>query len=340
MAYGGSIKLTGETEYRKALGRITDGLKEVAGQMKIVSNSFDANDKSASALSAKQDVLTKKLELQAQKVATLTKQYEVLTEQYGEQSRKHQELVDRYNNEKNKLGELEKTLGTTSKEYQDQKTKVEDLYKEVQNSTKAQDANEKSMSKMRQEIYNAQADMAGTEKALDSLGNEVEDSGKKADEAGKGGWTVFKGILANLSTEVIKGAINGIKKLSGAMINMGKQAYANFGEYEQLVGGVETLFGDSADKLMEYAKNAYATAGISSNEYMDTVTKFSASLLQSLSGDTEKAVEIADMALQDMSDNANKMGTDMSSIQNAYQGFAKQNYTMLDNLNIMGAYVA
>lgn len=113
-----------------------------------------------------------------------------------------------------------------------------------------------------------------------------------------------------------------------------KKALNNYAEYEQLVGGVDTLFKDSSAKVQEYAANAYKTAGLSANEYMDTVTSFSASLLQSLGGDTEAAADMANVAITDMSDNANKMGTDMASIQNAYQGFAKQNYTMLDNLKL------
>lgn len=113
-----------------------------------------------------------------------------------------------------------------------------------------------------------------------------------------------------------------------------KNALNNYAEYEQLVGGVDTLFKDSSTKVQEYAANAYKTAGLSANEYMDTVTSFSASLLQSLGGDTEAAADMANVAITDMSDNANKMGTDMASIQNAYQGFAKQNYTMLDNLKL------
>lgn len=100
------------------------------------------------------------------------------------------------------------------------------------------------------------------------------------------------------------------------------------------MGGVETLFMDSNDIVMQYAANAYQTAGLSANNYMSTVTSFSASLLQGLGGDTEQAAEIANLAITDMSDNANKMGTDMEAIQNAYQGFAKQNYTMLDNLKL------
>lgn len=106
------------------------------------------------------------------------------------------------------------------------------------------------------------------------------------------------------------------------------------GEIEQQIGGVETLFKDSANKVIENANKAYKTAGLSATEYMQNVTSFSASLLQSVAGDTSKAADIADMALIDMADNANKFGTDMASIQNAYQGFAKQNYTMLDNLKL------
>ena len=123
----------------------------------------------------------------------------------------------------------------------------------------------------------------------------------------------------------------GVAALSAAatgVVALTKASVANYAEYEQLVGGVETLFKKSSDTVMKYAENAYKTAGLSANEYMETVTSFSASLLQSLGGDTEKAAKTADKAITDMSDNANKMGTSMEMIQNAYQGFAKQNYTI------------
>lgn len=127
----------------------------------------------------------------------------------------------------------------------------------------------------------------------------------------------------------IKGAIvaAGIGKIIGTALTEG-------GNLQQSLGGVETLFKDSADKVKQYANEAYRTAGLSANDYMENVTSFSASLLQSMGGDTEKAAEKANMAMVDMSDNANKFGSDMESIQNAYQGFAKQNYTMLDNLKL------
>lgn len=132
---------------------------------------------------------------------------------------------------------------------------------------------------------------------------------------------------AKVGTAALTVAATGVAALTKASIDQ-------YAEYEQLVGGVDTLFKAASDKVQEYAANAYKTAGMSANEYMDTVTSFSASLLQSLGGDTEKAAQKADQAITDMADNANKMGTGMEMIQNAYQGFAKQNYTMLDNLKL------
>ena len=132
---------------------------------------------------------------------------------------------------------------------------------------------------------------------------------------------------AKIGTAAVGAAATGIAALT-------KSAVENYAEYEQLVGGVETLFKQSADTVKGYAENAYKTAGMSANEYMDTVTSFSASLLQSLDGDTAAAAEKANLAITDMSDNANKMGTSMEMIQNAYQGFAKGNMTMLDNLKL------
>lgn len=132
---------------------------------------------------------------------------------------------------------------------------------------------------------------------------------------------------AKVGTAAIGAAAAGIAALT-------KSSIEGYAEYEQLVGGVETLFKASSDVVQEYAANAYNTAGLSANEYMETVTSFSASLLQSLNGDTQAAAEYANTAITDMSDNANKMGTSMEMIQNAYQGFAKQNFTMLDNLKL------
>lgn len=142
------------------------------------------------------------------------------------------------------------------------------------------------------------------------------------------------GQLGNAAVKVGKVAAAGLAAASAAVGALTKTSIENYAEYEQLVGGVETLFKDSSNQLMKYAQDAYKTSGMSANEYMTTATSFAASLIQSLGSDTEKAVEIVDMAVVDMADNANKMGTDITLIQNAYQGFAKQNYTMLDNLKL------
>lgn len=142
------------------------------------------------------------------------------------------------------------------------------------------------------------------------------------------------GKIGRVAGGIAKGVAVGVGVASAAVIGLGKQAVDAYGNYEQLVGGVETLFKENASTVIKNASEAYKTAGMSANAYMETVTSFSASLLQSLGGDTVKAAEKADMAITDMSDNANKMGTSMEMIQNAYQGFAKQNYTMLDNLKL------
>lgn len=144
----------------------------------------------------------------------------------------------------------------------------------------------------------------------------------------------FKSGLSKAASIAGAATTAAMSAATGAVVALTKESVAAYGDYEQLTGGVETLFKTSADKVMEYADVAYKTAGMSANEYMETVTGFSASLLQSMGGDTEAAAEKANTAISDMSDNANKMGSDMESIQNAYSGFAKQNYTMLDNLKL------
>lgn len=159
----------------------------------------------------------------------------------------------------------------------------------------------------------------------------LNDAGSSASRVGD----IFKGSLkADLVAKGIELAAEAAAKLAGAMVDLGKKALAGFADYEQLVGGIETLFKDSAGVVEEYAANAFSTAGLSANEYMETVTSFSASLIQGLGGDTAEAARVANMAITDMSDNANKMGTDMSMLQNAYQGFARGNFTMLDNLKL------
>ena len=345
--FGGAVKLTGESEYRQALAQITQNLKEVSSQMNVVASSYAKNDNSIEALSSKSTVLNSKLEEQVNKLKVLEAQYSSMNDKYEDSTNEHNKLVQLYDNEKLELEKIASALGTTSKEYQEQKGVVAELEKEVKKSTINQNANTQSMSNLRIQMNNAQSDINKTEKEIEELSKAMEEADKNTDELGDSvkeasdktseankGFTVFKGILANLGTEVIKSVVSGLKSLSGALINVGKQAIGNYKSYQQLTGGVETLFGDSANVVEEYANNAYKTAGISANEYMEQITSFSASLISSLGGDTAKASEYGNRAIIDMSDNANKMGTSMEMIQNAYQGFAKQNYTMLDNLKL------
>lgn len=174
------------------------------------------------------------------------------------------------------------------------------------------------------------------------LGSEATSAGKSAGQSS--GNALVSGLKSAMSSAskvvgtafkvAAKAGVVGLGAAATGIAAFSKQALDAYADYEQLVGGVETLFGDAAGTVMQYADQAFQSAGLSANDYMETVTSFSASLLQSLNNDTGKAAEYANQALVDMSDNANKMGTDMRDIQNAYQGFAKQNYTMLDNLKL------
>lgn len=212
-----------------------------------------------------------------------------------------------------------------------QENKISEIQKALDYARANYAENSNEVQRWQQALNNATADLNNTKKQLGDLSGGVDDVGKSMDEAGKK-TSVFADVLkGNLVADAIKSGISALASATKELIGGAVEGYA---EYEQLVGGVETLFKDSAGTVQDYAKDAYKTAGLSANEYMETVTSFSASLLQSMGNDTAAAAEKADRAITDMSDNANKMGSDMSSIQNAYQGFAKQNYTMLDNLKL------
>ena len=185
--------------------------------------------------------------------------------------------------------------------------------------------NSNEVQRWQQALNNATADINRTKAGIEAVNNEMKNTSVVSQ---------FGSALKSGLAVAAKAAAAATAAAAGAVIALTKSAVENYGEYEQLVGGVETLFKDSAGTVEEYAKNAYQTAGLSANQYMETVTSFSASLLQSMGNDTAAAAEKADQAITDMSDNANKMGTTMQSVQNAYQGFAKQNYTMLDNLKL------
>lgn len=345
--FGGAIKLQGESAYRQALARISQNLREVGSEMKVVSSQYAKSDTSQAALTARTEALNNKMAVQKEKLSVLNAQYRAMSAQYTANNTKHKELVASYDAEKQKLAQIEATLGKTSPEYQAQAKVVANLARDVDKSSAAVNANEIAMSKMRTQMNNAQADINKTDSEIKSLSPDMDKAGKSASELGEeaaksgrqaqeasGGYTVFKNVLANLASAGIQAAISGLRNLGAAVLNVGKQAIEAYAQNEQLVGGVQTLFKDSAGIVQDYANNAYKAAGMSANEYMNTVTSFSASLIQSLGGDTKAAAELGNTAVQDMSDNANKMGTDIDSIQQTYQSLARGNYAMLDNLKL------
>lgn len=210
------------------------------------------------------------------------------------------------------MGDVFSLVGKISVEYSDAVDKIETV------TNAADDAAES---------------MDGLDEAAENSEQSVDGSGNAA-EGASGKFSKWEMVLANLASGAIQRIIDKTIELAQKIGDLTVKAVGNYADYEQLVGGVETLFKDSADTLVGYAEGAYKTAGLSANDYMETATSFAASLIQGLGGDTAKAVELTNLAITDMSDNANKMGTDMASIQAAYQGFAKQNYTMLDNLKL------
>lgn len=281
-SFGGTVKLNGEDEYKKALRDITSNLKLVSSELKLTNTEFSNGDKNIKQAKTSYDSMKNTLQSQ-----------------------------------KDKVKELKEALSKMEKEY---------------------GSNNETVRLFKTQLNNAENQLKQMEDATDKSNKELKEMKKGFEDAGDGALKFSDVLKANVLGDVIVG---GLKKIGSAtleigkaFLDIGKQALDSYANYEQLVGGVETLFKDSANIVEDYANNAYKNAGLSANDYMETVTSFSASLLQSLNNDTAKSAEVADMAITDMSDNANKMGTDMSMIQNAYQGFAKQNYTMLDNLKL------
>lgn len=292
--FGLKIGLEGEKEFKKALSEINQSFKVLGSEMKVVTSQFDKNDNSVQALTARNQVLNKEIEAQKQKIETLRSALANASESFGENDRRTQQWQIQLNNATAVLNDMERELDRNNAALDDVEREMDDV-----------------------------ADSA------DDMSEELDDAGDSA-EKNKGKFESLGSVLKGVG--VAMGAV--VTAAAAAAVSLGKAVVESYAEYEQLVGGVDTLFKDSSAALQEYANNAYKTAGMSANDYMSTVTSFSASLISSLGGDTEAAVKYADMAITDMADNANKMGTDIGLIQNAYQGFAKQNYTMLDNLKL------
>ena len=309
-SFGGTVKLTGESEYRKALRDITTNLKEVSSELKLTNTQFSAGDKTVK--ETKNAYINMNTTMQEQK-GRITELKTLISQ-----------MTKEYNEHQNKLVQVEEQYGKNSKEASEYRTKLGNT--------------ENQLKTFKTQLNNAETQLVQMENATGKSNKELKEMKNGFDDAGKGaikfGDLLKANVLGDFITNGLKSVAGAVKQVGSALLSVGKDALDSYADYEQLVGGVETLFKNNANTVEEYANNAYKTVGLSANDYMETVTSFSASLLQSLNGDTAKAADVSNRAVVDMADNANKMGTDMTSIQNAYQGFAKQNYTMLDNLKL------
>lgn len=231
-----------------------------------------------------------------------------------------------------------KTAAVLTKQIDTQRERVKLLAEQTGKAAAKYGEADSHTQKWQQALNEATATLNKMQNELRDTASELQDMDSEMDGGAKKALSFGDVLKANLASDVIisgvKAMASAIKEVGAALVDLGKQSIQGFAEQEQLIGGVDTLFKENSAQVQQYANNAYKTAGMSANQYMETVTSFSASLLQSLGGDTKAAAEKADQAITDMSDNINKMGSDAQSVQNAYQGFAKANYTMLDNLKL------
>lgn len=295
---GVRLGVEGEKAFRSSISAVNAQIKALGTEMAAVSAQFSENANSQKALAAKNEVLGRSIASTKDKISVLDGQLARQTEKLQGLGRALDEAAEKY--------------GATSNE-----------------ALKAQNAynnQAKTVMNLQAQLNSATADLKNMENAVKSNRDAMQESSSY--------FKTFADGLKSGFAAAAKAAAVGAAAVATATGTLVKGAVDAYGEYEQLTGGVETLFKESGTQVTDYAQNAFKSAGLSANEYMETVTGFSASLLQSLGGDTEKAAAMADQAITDMADNSNKMGTAMDSIQNAYQGFAKQNYTMLDNLKL------
>lgn len=296
-SFGGAVKLTGESEYRAALRNISQNLKEVSSELKLVSSQYGNNDTSIEALTAKQTALTHRLEEQKSKLSVLREQYEKMGSEYQQNKEKHEQLIASYTREKSELERIGRELGTTSPEYKQQAEAVEKLKEQVDKSTTANDQNERSMSRMRTQMNNAQTDINKTKSEIkdlesqmgksadsgDKLGKSIEDAGEKARNA-EGGFTVLKGAIANLAGNIVMSAINGVQNLAGEAISSA-DALKKFESTMNFAGYDDATISKAKDDMKEYADLTVYDLDTVAN----TTAQLAANGIQDYTGLTEAA---------------------------------------------------
>lgn len=334
MALGGTIKLQGESEYRRALRQITQNLREVSSEMKIVTSTYEKNDTSTDALTAKSDVLNKRLEEQKSKLKLVSDQYKQYQNAVKQSADEHTQLGEKLENAKGKLASIEAQCEKNSKEYEDQKKAVDDLQKQYDESTTAQDKNKKSLSQLAVQMNNAKADVIKTTKEIDNLGKESDGSAKQVDDLSKkmgdadgasknlnDGFTVLKGTMANLASQAISKVVDGFKSLVGGSVDYQKSMEYYTTSFTVMTG--------SADKASETVKKL---ADIGAKTPFDMPQLADAtSLLMNYGFSADDAVDSM-MMLGDISQgNADKL----DSISRAYGKMSSAQKVSLEDINMM-----
>ena len=334
MALGGTIKLQGESEYRRALRQITQNLREVSSEMKIVTSTYDKNDTSTDALTAKSDVLNKRLEEQKSKLKLVSDQYKQYQNAVKQSADEHTQLGEKLENAKGKLTSIEAQSGKNTKEYEEQKKAVDDLQKQYDESTTAQDKNKKSLSQLAVQMNNAKADVIKTTKEIDNLGKESDDSAKQVDDLSKkmgdadgasknlnDGFTVLKGTMANLASQAISKVVDGFKALVGGAVDYQKSMEYYTTSFTVMTG--------SADKASETVKKL---ADIGAKTPFDMPQLADAtSLLMNFGFNADDAVDSM-MMLGDISQGS---ADKLDSISRAYGKMSSAQKVSLEDINMM-----
>lgn len=334
MALGGTIKLKGESEYRRALSQITQSLREVSSEMKVVTSTYDKNDTSTEALTAKSDVLNKRLEEQKSKLKLVSDQYKQYQDAVKQSADEHAQLGEKLESAKGKLESIEAQVGKNSQEYKEQEKIVNDLQKQYDESTAAQDKNKKSLSQLAVQMNNAQADVNKTTKEIDNLGKESNDSAKQVDNLSKkmgdadgaskklgDGFTVLKGTMANLASQAISKIVDGFKQLVGGAVDYQKSM-----EYYTTSFTVMTGSADKAGETVKKLADIGATTPFDMPQLADAT-----SLLMNFGFSADDAVDSM-MMLGDISQgNADKL----NSIARAYGKMNSAQKVTLEDINMM-----
>lgn len=334
MALGGTIKLQGESEYRRALSQITQNLREVSSEMKVVTSTYDKNDTSTEALTAKSNVLNKRLEEQKSKLKLVSDQYKEYWEAVKQSADEHIQLGEKLEDAKGKLASIEAQIGKNSQEYKDQEKIVNDLQKQYDESTEAQDKNKKSLSQLAVQMNNAQADVNKTAKEIDNLGKESDGSSKQVDNLSKkmgdadgasknlnDGFTVLKGTMANLASQAISKVVDGFKELVGGAVDYQKSMEFYTTSFTVMTGSADKA-GETVKKLADIG----ATTPFDMPQLADAT-----SLLMNFGFSADDAVDSM-MMLGDISQgNADKLNT----IARAYGKMNSAQKVTLENINMM-----